>query len=468
MRLRLAKIIILCYSVAMSNRLKKIILLLGDIVILYIALYLTLLVRYQAQPSLSTWLNHLGPFSVAFLVWIIIFYIADLYNLHLAVNNREFFQRTLRSVLIAGLLTVVSFYVNPNISIAPKRNMVIYLIVFFLLFYLWRNVFNWSLNTTLPKNKIAVIGFNDQVKELIQTLRAKPHLGFKVNLIISNLISEQVEDILIEWDLNKLPELIKKLRITTVVFTANPHQSLALRSVLFTCLPLKVTFMGLVDFYETVTGKIPIEVINQMWFLDNLSKDAGKLFDFFKRTYDIVLASLILILTAPGWPLIGLLLKIENKESVFFTQTRAGQNNRPFKMVKFRTQRTVSASPEPSKVNDSRNTKVGRILRITRLDELPQVLNILLGDMSFVGPRSERPELIKKLEQDIPFYQERMLVKPGLTGWDQVSGEYHSPSKEDTMKKLQYDLFYIKNRSLYLDLSIFLKTIATVLRRGGV
>jgi len=117
--------------------------------------------------------------------------------------------------------------------------------------------------------------------------------------------------------------------------------------------------------------------------------------------------------------------------------------------------------------NDPRITKFGSLMRKTRIDEIPQVINILKGEMSFVGPRPERPTLIKKLELKVPFYNERMLVKPGATGWDQISGEYHSPSYEDTMKKLQYDLYYIKNRSIYLDLSIILKTIATILSQGG-
>jgi len=122
----------------------------------------------------------------------------------------------------------------------------------------------------------------------------------------------------------------------------------------------------------------------------------------------------------------------------------------------------------PTAKDDNRITKFGSWLRRTRIDEIPQVINILQGEMSFVGPRPERPELIEELEDKIPFYNERLLVKPGITGWDQISGEYHSPSQEDTLKKLQYDLFYIKNRSIYLDLSIVLKTITTILSRKGI
>lgn len=136
-------------------------------------------------------------------------------------------------------------------------------------------------------------------------------------------------------------------------------------------------------------------------------------------------------------------------------------------MVKFRTMTAGNNDFSPTKANDARITKFGSFLRKTRIDEIPQMLNVLFGQMSFVGPRPERPELIKQLEKNIPFYSERMLTKPGLTGWDQISGQYHSPSHEDSLEKLQYDLYYIKNRSIYLDLSIILKTIATVISGKG-
>ena len=204
-----------------------------------------------------------------------------------------------------------------------------------------------------------------------------------------------------------------------------------------------------------------------MWFLENLSEGNKNIFDFIKRIYDLALASLILMITLPLWPIIGIIIRSESKGPVFFRQTRAGQNNKPFKILKFRTMTIADKDFAPTKENDARVTRFGSFLRKSRIDEIPQAINILKGEMSFVGPRPERPEYIEGLKTAIPFYKERMLVKPGLTGWDQISGEYHSPSREDSMKKLQYDLYYIKNRSIYLDLSIILKTISTVLSRSG-
>ncbi len=453
----------------MNNKAKKLILLLGDIGVLYFSLYLTLLLRYWAKPDEQLWQSHFWPFTVIFIVWLLIFYISNLYDLNLAVNNIKFFQLTGRSLIIAGLLSAAFFYLNPQITIAPKRNLIIYIAVFAALFYLWRQFYNWSLKAYLPKNTIAIIGLNEQTRELINELRQKPQLGYKIAFIIDDKAgrSGNFGGVPLINGVGELDKLINDKKVNLIVFTSDPHQSRELRASLFKCLHLKINYTGLPDFYEQITGKIPIQAITQMWFLENLSEGNKTLFDLIKRIYDIIMAVAILIITILFWPLIGLIIKLESKGPVFFKQIRSSKNNRPFTMIKFRTMAMTDNNFAPTAEKDKRVTKFGAFLRKTRIDEIPQVINILKGEMSFVGPRPERPEFIKELETIIPFYQERMLVKPGLTGWDQISGEYHSPSREDTLKKLQYDLFYIKNRSIYLDLSIILKTIYTVLSRVG-
>jgi lipopolysaccharide/colanic/teichoic acid biosynthesis glycosyltransferase len=150
-----------------------------------------------------------------------------------------------------------------------------------------------------------------------------------------------------------------------------------------------------------------------------------------------------------------------------FTQERVGQNEQVFKMLKFRTMKVQGNDGSMTKEHDNRITGVGRCLRKTRLDEIPQLINILRGEMSFIGPRPERPEYVRDLAEKIPFYKTRLLIQPGISGWDQISGVYHSPSLEDTTEKLQYDLYYLKHRSIIFDCSIFLKTIATMLGREG-
>lgn len=453
----------------MNNKLKQIILLAGDVIVLYFSLYLTLLIRYQWAVNENYWGTHFWPFSIVFIAWLIIFYISGFYNIHIAVNNSEFFRKTGRSLAIAGLISAAFFYLTPQITIAPKRNLIIYIIVFAVLFYLWRQFYNWSLKAYLPKNTIAIIGLNEQARELINELKQKPHLGYKIAFIINDKESgsNNLDGIPLISGVSELEKFINEKKVNLIVFTSDPHQSQELRASLFNCLHLKINYISLPDFYEQITGKIPIQAITQMWFLENLSEGNKTLFNFIKRTYDIILAVAIFIITIPFWPLIALIIKLESRGPIFFKQTRSSKNNKPFTMIKFRTMSIAGNNFAPTAKKDKRVTKFGAFLRMTRIDEIPQVINIIKGEMSFVGPRPERPEFIKELEIIIPFYQERMLVKPGLTGWDQISGEYHSPSREDTLKKLQYDLFYIKNRSIYMDLSIILKTIYTVLSHGG-
>ena len=240
-----------------------------------------------------------------------------------------------------------------------------------------------------------------------------------------------------------------------------------IRQYLFSCLANKSFFYGLPDFFELVTRKIPIGSINDTWLLSNLDATSKSFFNGIKRLFDLIISSIILIATCVLWPIIALIIKIESSGPVFFCQIREGRNERPFKILKFRTMRVEDNSFTPTGKKDSRITPFGNFLRKSRLDEIPQVINVFRGDMSLIGPRPERPELARDLEKSIPYYKQRLIVKPGITGWDQVSGEYHSPSIEDTYKKLQYDLYYIKNRSILLDLSIFFKTITTVLKRSG-
>ncbi len=451
-----------------NHKNKKIILFLGDIIILYLSLYLTLIIRYGIMPPDQTWQIHFWPFSSIFIAWLIIFYISDLYNLHLAVNNEEFSRKAIKAIFINILLAAAFFYFNSHIGISPKTNLAIYSIIFVILFFFWRRLFNWLLGSYLPKTKIAFVGYNNQVKELIDDLRRKPHLGFQVSLIISQHTSSLINNIPVIKSIGEIKQTLIKKNINTIILATNLQQSKELRSVLFACLPLKINFKNFNNFYEMITGRVPIETISKTWFLENLSEGSKRNYDLIKRVYDLIIALSILLITAIAWPLIGLALKIENKESIFFTQLRVGKEGKKFHILKFRTQKSLSNNPIPAQKNDIRTTRVGNFLRKTRIDEIPQVINIILGDMSFIGPRPERPEIITNLEKIIPFYQERLLVKPGLTGVDQVSGEYHSPSESDTLKKLQYDLFYIKNRSLYLDTSIILKTIATVFSRAGV
>lgn len=454
----------------MDNHVKKIALLIGDIFVLYFSLYLTLFIRYLHIPSETLWSDHIGPFSVLFFILILLFYIANLYDFRLVAKNSQFLQLLTKVLLITAAFSIAFFYLNPGIKITPKKNLFIFLLVFAFFFFLWRQLFNYLLKSYLPKNIIGIIGYNEQVLGLIQEIKDKPTLGYRLAFVIDDTQTMHPSkfNIPIYKDIGNLKDLIIKNKTSTIVLTADPHQSAQLRAALFACLPLHISFITLPKFYEQIAGKVPVDSINQMWFLENLSEGNKRIFDFAKRAYDFILAFTIFIITLPFWLIITLIIKHESSGPAFFTQVRTGRNGHAFRIYKFRTMTTAGNDFTPTKTDDKRITRFGHFMRKTRIDEVPQVINIMKGEMSFVGPRPERPELIKELEASVPFYRERMLVKPGVTGWDQVSGEYHSPSYEDTLKKLQYDLFYIKNRSLYLDFVILLKTIYTIVSRKGI
>lgn len=450
---------------------KKSLLAIGDIIALYAALYAALTVRNTALPDTGLLVQHMVPFTIIFAVWLIIFYISNLYDLTYAANNARFYAVTTQALLVNFLLGAAFFYLNPFIGIAPKTNLLLTIVITAIFFFGWRQAYNVLLKSYLPKNNVAIIGYNEQIRELVRQLHAYPHLGFSIACIIYDgpVPNEYgLYSIPVLTDVTRIKDHFKRYNITVAVVTDDVQHSSQLRARLFSTLHLGINFISLPHFYEQIMGKVPLTSINQMWFLENLNEGGKLWFDRIKRVGDFIGALLIFAVTLPFWPLIALAIMWESDGPIFYCQKRLGKNSRPLTVYKFRTMREEGNNRQLTVRNDSRITPFGAFLRKTRIDELPQVFNIFKGEMSFIGPRPERPELAEKLAREIPFYNERTLVLPGVTGWDQVCGEYHSPSVEDTIKKLQYDLFYIKNRSPFLDLIIILRTVRTVVTHGGV
>ncbi|NCU44802.1 exopolysaccharide biosynthesis polyprenyl glycosylphosphotransferase [Candidatus Falkowbacteria bacterium] len=317
----------------------------------------------------------------------------------------------------------------------------------------------------MPRNNVLLIGYDQMADELWQLLNNAPHLGYKPALLFTQNNDQPLAGWTVIRQADQLATAIKDYHINTLVIADRYRADEQINQILFSLLPLNLTYLTLSSFYEQLTGKVPLAAIGQLWFLENLNLTEKRWYLTAKRGFDVVLASLGLVISAILWPLIALVIKLASPGPIILKQQRSGRDNQPFTIYKFRTMRV----PDPSKplTDEQRITASGRWLRQTRLDEIPQLINIIKGDMSFIGPRPERPELIENLAKELPFYHIRGLIRPGVTGWDQVSGEYHSPSLEDTYKKLQHDLFYLKNCSIYLDLTIILKTLTTVLSREG-
>lgn len=452
----------------MGNSIKKTLLLFGDIFAMYLSLFLAISLRHLQWATMKNWEANLVPFTVIFVGWLVMFFVSDFYNLRSAVNNSQNLSKVTKIFIFSTLLSVLFFYFFPIKEITPKTNLAIFSVIFFGLFSVWRSVFNTCLASYLPKNNIAIIGLNPLAEKLLAEIKNHPHLGFHISLVLDEKETEkkEIEGTPIFNSFKDLPNLIERKKISHIILAETPDSE-NFRGLLFECLHLKISFINLINFYEKITGKVPIEAISKMWFLENLNEGEQNAYDVFKRITDVFGALLIILISIIFWPLIAVIIKLESRGPALFEQSRLGQGGKELKMKKFRTMRIDNNDQSPTIDNDPRVTAFGNFLRKSRLDELPQIINVLKGDMSFVGPRPERPNLATELEKQIPFYRERLLVKPGLTGVDQVSGEYHFPSYEDTMKKLQYDLYYVKNRSLILDISIILKTTATVFSRAG-
>jgi exopolysaccharide biosynthesis polyprenyl glycosylphosphotransferase len=440
----------------MLTKIKRLLLFLGDFLFLILALVLTLVIRYPQNEFNLRWSTHWPHFLVIAGIWLLLFYINDLYNLNLKASGRKFFRLTINTAALASLFSILYFYINVQSNITPRTNLAIFIGLFVVLFFLWRGFYQALVYSVIPKNNLAIIGSERQSAQLITELKNNPGAGYHTALIFKN--ADEIAD---------LAASIKEKNIRAIVVCDYFGEDVKIREALFECLAYKVTFFNYPDFYELLTGKIPVEAIGPNWFLENLKEGQKNYFHFIKRFWDLSLALLIFLLSLPFWPLVALLIRLSGRGPIFFTQVRYGKNEKSFKIIKFRTMRTKNNDLAPTAENDERITFFGSFLRKTRLDEIPQVLNILKGEMSFIGPRPERPEIAGELEQQIPFYKTRLLIKPGLTGWDQISGIYHSSSLTDSLEKLQYDLYYLKHRSLYLDLSIALKTLATMVSRAG-
>ena len=297
------------------------------------------------------------------------------------------------------------------------------------------------------------------MEEVSKVLANNPQLGYK---IVSQIYPDKLETPL------DLMEIISSKRVNLIVTSIDPRYDSNLVKNLYQCLPFKISFSDSVSFYEKIMGKVPLSAIGEVWFLENLAESEKKFYENFKRIFDMFFAIIFGIISLVFYPIIAVAIKFDSKGQVFYKQKRVGLNGEVFTVYKFRT---MMEDAEKNGVKwaddeDKRITKVGRFLRKTRLDELPQLLNIFFGNMSFVGPRPERVEFVEKLEKQIPYYNIRHIVRPGLTGWAQVNFRYGA-SVEDSIEKLQYELYYIKHRSFILDLSIILKTVKIILKGEG-
>ncbi|NMC51679.1 sugar transferase [Candidatus Kuenenbacteria bacterium] len=463
--------------ISVASKIKRLVLFIGDIIILYFSLWLTLFLRFQKAVDNETWAKHWLPFSLVFLLWIVIFFINKLYDLETARNNFRFYALMIKNIIWCAMIGFAFFYITTT-GITPKTILVLDIIIFGTLIIAWRRFFNTIIVNKKFLEKALIIGLSEESLNLAREINNKPQMGIKVAAIFKSKdnstpppdtpLSDNGEKLEFLEGEEKLEKFINDNKIRIIIIANSQEYRPEVISQLYKLLSQKITIWDFSKFAEQFTGKILINTIGQLWFLENIKEANKRIYETQKRVADFVLSLIMLFISIPFLPIIYFTIRATSEGPGFFMQQRTGKNGKKFMAVKFRTM-VVEAEkngPQWAQKNDPRVTRIGRFLRKSRIDEIPQLVNILRGEMSFIGPRPERPEFIEKLKEVIPFYETRLLVKPGLTGWAQINFPYGA-SEKDAWEKLQYDLYYIKNRSLVLDISIILKTVKTVLTGGG-
>ncbi len=445
----------------------KISLAVGDYLVMFVNLVFVLFLRYGGEGNLRL-SQHVVPFSFIFAVWVLVFYIFELYDINAPFNHRNFLYAMLINVGGAGL----TFYLLSDIvDISPRRNLALVAAGFVVLFYSWRFIFNRVIDTVGWTRNVAVIGSDEHSLSLVSRIESERRQGFRVAVIVREQHHE-----LPQWVIDRgitvvdtvaeMKAVMRENSIHTVIISDEWYYSVY--NELYELIPSRLRFYQLTNFWEVMEESIPIYATREIWFLENLNRGPNRGYHLIKRVVDIMGVVLFLPIFLPLGVLTALAVKLTSPGPALFSQTRVGRNDQPFTLYKFRSMRTDAEKhgAQWATENDPRITAVGRVIRATRLDEIPQIMNVLRGEMSFIGPRPERPEFVSTLSRSIPHYHLRHLVKPGLTGWAQVRYRYGS-SEEDAAIKLTYDLYYVKNVSFVLDVKILLKTIMTVLGRRG-
>jgi sugar transferase (PEP-CTERM system associated) len=400
-------------------------------------------------------------------------YYADLYDLRLLSDRRELFVRILRALGSASFILATIYYWFPSLIIGRGVFMLTAFMVLALVIG-WRVVFEWVSRRVRPRERLLLVGTNAPAVALAKEIFERRYeLGVEiVGFVDSNpdRVGTAVLNPGVIGTVEDIPSIVRARGVDRVVVSlADARGTLPMDKLLEMKLD-GVSFAHLASVYEDYTGKIAVENLRPSWLIFSAGFKKSRLLSALKRVLDLLAAAVGLVLATPLMAIVAVAIRVTSPGAILYHQRRVGQHGRVFTVHKFRSMRADAEAETgavwASKTGDPRVTSIGRFLRRTRIDELPQLWNVLRGDMSLVGPRPERPEFVAELTKEIPYYGQRHVIRPGLTGWAQVRYTYGA-SKEDALQKLQYDLFYIKNLTLAMDLFIIVETIKTVVLRRG-
>lgn len=400
-------------------------------------------------------------------------YYNDLYDFDVSSSLAETGIRLLQALGITSISLAFIYYIFPMTIVDQK---VFILSLFFLLIFIigWRLLYIQILNKGVFNERIMILGSSSLAMDILKKIFNTIDCGYTVSIMIPDSKNEKIsidppDMVIVQKEIKNLYRIASEMGINKVVVALKEKRTSFPIDELIKCRTGGIKVIEGSSFYEMLTGKVLVTQINPSWLIFSDGFRKSRLKTILKRIEDIILSLILLVFLSPLLVLVAVLVKLDSKGPVFFRQDRVGLDKKEYMMHKFRSMMEnaeKATGPVWALDNDTRITKVGKVIRKFRIDELPQLWDVLIGNMSLVGPRPERKYFTDELEKQIPFYSQRFNVKPGVTGWAQVSYAYGA-TVDDAVEKLNYDLFYIKNMSLTLDMIIILRTIKTVLFGRG-
>lgn len=445
---------------------KKIVLLIGDIFLIVFSICFSVSVR-TGEPVIVLD-QHVGIITFSLMTYLVCFYVLDLYNLGSRLGSPSCMARFIAAPAAGTAAMAMASYLFPSLS--PGKGVFLVAMVFIsTLTYLWRLSLSSVLHSAVRPRNLAIIGAGNSGRTIYEALTGNGKNGYRIMGFLDDdpeKINTTIGDHPVIGGSTLLVEMAERAEIDTAVIAITHRKRPELFQAMIQSKVRGVEIYDMPSLYEEYTGKVPVMHITD-------DRVAYTPFQGMKRTlYMRGLKGLIdkslslagLTLALPVAAVTAAAIKLDSRGPVLYRQLRVGLDGRAYELLKFRSM-TVDAEAQGAqwaREKDPRVTRVGRFIRKTRIDEIPQMWNVLRGEMSFIGPRPERPEFVRDLNQEIPFYSLRHSVKPGITGWAQVNYRYGA-SRADSLEKLQYDLFYIKNLSAVLDLHIIMRTIRVVL-----
>lgn len=446
----------------------KWILFLGDLIIIVLAGFLSTLIRFGAL------INTLELYTIASTITLVmypsVFYIFDLYSMERYFRSWETAYRSALAVALGGICSILMFYVIPY-GPYGRGTLAIQMLFVWGLLNFWRWVFGFFFQGTVSKIPALILGAGYCGRTIYELLKS-PLSPYEIKGFLDDDPKKlgQTRSVAVMGTCDQLREMAQRVGANTAILAIPNNRSKDLIRNILNARLQGINIRDMADVYEQLTGRIPVRNIGDQWllFAEGFYVLHKEYIQKLKRLFDLAASSLLLLLAAPLIGLVALAIRMDSPGPVLYSQSRVGKGQKVFTIYKFRSmhQNAETGKARWAAEKDPRVTRIGRLLRLTHIDEIPQIWNVITGEMSLVGPRPERPEFIKVLENEIPYYFVRHTIRPGITGWAQVNYQYGA-SVEDAKYKLECDLYYIKNMSLFLDFKILLRTIGVVLLGDG-